>query len=104
MKYRELHHQAKHIDRLIDANTPAKGSLPPPEHLKTLMLACYPDLYFVSLGWHKLVFGSSTTDCKAVLKVGPKKSIENDHRAYKMVPEHIRHMVFARIYWHTKYC
>jgi peptidoglycan/xylan/chitin deacetylase (PgdA/CDA1 family) len=39
-----------------------------------------------------------------VLKVGAKRIIENDHRAYKRVPEKQRHQYFARIYWHTKYC
>jgi hypothetical protein len=39
-----------------------------------------------------------------VIKVGTKKSIENDHRAYKRVPESMRHQLFARIFWHTKYC
>jgi len=39
-----------------------------------------------------------------VLKVSNKRSIENDHRAYKRLPESIRHQLFARIFWHTKYC
>jgi hypothetical protein len=43
-------------------------------------------------------------DQKIVLKVGTKRSIENDHRAYKRLPEGMRHQVFAKIFWHTKYC
>ena len=43
-------------------------------------------------------------DQTIVIKVGTKKSIENDHRAYKRVPESMRHQLFARIFWHTKYC
>ncbi len=39
-----------------------------------------------------------------MLKVGAKRAIESDHQAYKRVPENIRHQLFARIYWHTKYC
>ena len=57
-----------------------------------------------SCGWHKIVFRHKTLNHKVVLKVGPKKSIENDHQAYKRVPEHMRHIFFARIFWHTKYC
>lgn len=57
-----------------------------------------------SFGWHKTVFGVKGLERKVVLKVGPKKSVENDHRAYKRVPENMRHQVFAKIFWHTKYC
>jgi hypothetical protein len=105
LKYRELHHQAKHIDRLIDANMPVGGSLfLSPEELEKIISKNYPDFYFESSGWHKVVFGSSAIDHKVVLKVGPKKSIELDHRAYTRVPERVRHQFFARIFWHTKYC
>ena len=52
----------------------------------------------------KLSLASTQFDQKIVLKVGPKNSIENDHRAYKRVPESMRHKLFARIFWHTKYC
>ena len=105
MKYRELHHEAKHIDRLIDAQLHARGGLfLTQEELKTVISMSYPDLYVESSGWHKIVFGNRAIDHKVVLKVGPKKSIELDHRAYKRVPERVRHHFFARIFWHTKYC
>ncbi len=105
MKYRELHHEAKHIDRLIDADTcPRWCVFLSSEELEKLISKNYPDFYFESSGWHKVVFGNRTIDHKVVLKVGPKKSIELDHRAYKRVPEHVRHRFFARIFWHTKYC
>ena len=104
MKYKELHHQAKHIDRLIDANLPAKGSFITQTDLKKLVFMNYPNFYVESSGWHKIVFGNRIIDHTVVLKVGPKKSIENDHRAYKSVPENMRHKLFARIFWHTKYC
>ena len=72
--------------------------------LKELVLKKFPDLYVRDVGWHKIVFGIHSMDQKIVLKVGTRKSIENDHRAYKRVPESMRHQVFARIFWHTKYC
>jgi hypothetical protein len=105
LKYRELHHQAKHIDRLVDAYIHAGGSLfITQENLKKIVLKYCPDFYVEGRGKHKIVFGNRAIDHKVVLKMGPKKSIENDHRAYKRVPEKERHRFFARIYWHTKYC
>jgi len=79
-------------------------SVIPQEELKKLILKNFPDLYVENFGWHKIVFGIRSIDQKIVLKVGTKKSIENDHRAYKRVPESMRHQLFARIFWHTKYC
>ncbi len=79
-------------------------SVIPQEELKKLVLKNFPDFYVQNFGWHKIVFGIHSIDQKIVLKVGPKNSIENDHRAYKRVPENMRHKVFARIFWHTKYC
>jgi len=76
----------------------------PQEQLKSTVLKNFPDLYVINIGWHKIVFGIHSIDQKIVLKVGPKNSIENDHRAYKRVPENIRHKLFARIFWHTRYC
>lgn len=105
MKYRELHHKAKYIDRLIDAELHVRGGLfLAQEQLKMIILKNYAEFYVESSGWHKVVFGNSAIDHKVVLKVGPKKSIELDHRAYKRVPERVRHRFFARIFWHTKYC
>jgi hypothetical protein len=74
------------------------------EELKKLILKDFSDLYVKSFGWHKIVFGIHSLDQEIVLKVGAKKSIENDHRAYNRVPENQRHQLFAKIFWHTKYC
>lgn len=105
MKFEEIHHEAKHIDRLIDLNIHAKGtSFLTTDELQTIILTVYPDYYVESCGWHKIVFRHKKLNHKVVLKVGSKKSIENDHQAYKRVPKHMRHIFFARIYWHTKYC
>ena len=72
--------------------------------LRSFILKDFPDLYVKDAGWHKIVFSFRSVDQKIVLKVGPKNSIEKDHRAYKRVPESQRHQLFARIFWHTKYC
>ncbi len=105
LQYKQLHHQAKHIDRLIDSTLGASGPLnAPQEQLIALITHAYPNLYVESCGWHKIVFRSSNVDHCVVLKVGPKRSIENDHRAYKLVPHPIRYQLFATIFWHTKYC
>ncbi|MCW3996502.1 MAG: hypothetical protein NWE98_10210 [Candidatus Bathyarchaeota archaeon] len=105
MKYKSLHHTAKHIDRLIDETIKSKKIVFLTQNeLKDLILNQYPYFYVASMGWHKIVFGNCSVDRKIVLKVGNQKSIENDHRVYKRVPENVRHKFFAKIYWHTKYC
>ena len=105
MKYKELHHQAKHIDRLIDAELRLRGRLfPTPEQVQALVAKNYPDFYMESCGWHKIVFRNRKVDPKVVLKIGPHRSIEGDHHTYKLVPASVRHRLFAKIYWHTKYC
>ena len=105
MKYKTLHHEARQIDHLIDRYMLSRGSLfIPQEELKKLILENFLDLYLKDVGSHKIVFGIHSIDQKIVLKIGAKKSIENDHRAYKRVPENQRHQLFARIFWHTKYC
>lgn len=105
MKYKELHHQAKHIDRLIDAELHLHGGLfPTPEQLQVLVTKNYPDFYVESCGWHKIVFRNRQANHKVVLKIGSHRRIENDHHTYKRVPESVRHQLFAKIYWHTKYC
>ena len=49
--------------------------------LKELVLKNFPDLYVRDVGWHKIVFGIHSADQKIVLKIGTKKSIENDLQA-----------------------
>ncbi len=105
MKYSELYHQAKQIDRLIDFHINQKGGLfVPQEELISLILQHFPYLCVENSGWHKVVFNFCSEENKVVLKVGAERSIESDHRAYKRVPHTIRHQFFARIFWHTKYC
>jgi hypothetical protein len=105
LKYKTLYREARQIDHLIDQYMHSNGTaVIPQEELKKLILKNFPDLYIENFGWHKIVFGVHSLDQKIVLKVGAKKSIENDHRAYKRVPESKRHQLFARIFWHTTYC
>ena len=105
MKYKTLHHTARQIDHLIDHHLHSRrASIIPQDELKRIVPKEFPDLYVQSFGWHKIVFGIHSAEQKIVLKVGAKGSIENDHRAYKRVPENMRHKLFARIFWHTKYC
>jgi hypothetical protein len=105
LKYRELHHEAKHIDRLIDYELHHNGGVfPTQEQLAALLMANYPDFQVENCGWHKIVFRNRKFNHDVVLKIGPHKSIEGDHSVYKAVPEDKRHRYFARIYWHTKYC
>ena len=105
MEYPELHHQAKHIDRLIDENIHAKRTVfLTTDQLQTIVVKVCPDFYVEDRGWHKIVFRHRRVDKNVVLKIGPQQSIENDHRTYKRVPHRIRHQIFARLFWHTKYC
>jgi hypothetical protein len=105
LKYKQLHHEAKHIDRLIDRQLTLLGGLfLSTGAIEALVEANYPDFLVENCGWHKIVFRNRQIDDKVVLKIGPRRSIENDHQAYKRLPKSIRHLVFARIYWHTKYC
>jgi hypothetical protein len=105
LKYKQLHHEAKHIDRIIDRQlTLLGGMFLTTDAIEALVNKNYPDFEVENCGWHKIVFRNRQIDHKVVLKIGPSRSIENDHQAYKQVPERLRHLYFARIYWHTKYC
>jgi hypothetical protein len=104
VKYDTLHHAARYLDHLIDENLPSKSYFLSQESLRNLVLGCFKDFYVEDCGWHKIVFGIHSADHKLVLKVGPKKSIEHDHQTYKRVPAKVRHRLFARVFWHTKYC
>ena len=73
MRYEQIHHDAKHIDRLIDLNLHVtKTQFMPQESLKKLVLSTFPDYYVINSGWHKTVFGNHKTDHKVVLKVSGK--------------------------------
>jgi hypothetical protein len=104
VKYHELHHEAKHIDRLIDHELHHTGIFPTQDRLAEIIAKNYPDFEVENCGWHKIVFRNRSFNHDVVIKIGPHKSIEADHSVYKAVPEDKRHRYFARIYWHTRYC
>jgi len=105
VKYKTLRQTAKEIDHLIDHHlNSTRISAIPQEDLKKIVLKKFPDFYVQNFGSHKIVFGIHSIDQKIVLKVGAKNTIENDHRVLKRLPENMRHPLFARIFWHTKYC
>ncbi|MDR0470624.1 MAG: hypothetical protein LBH79_02715 [Nitrososphaerota archaeon] len=104
MRYREIYHQAKQIDQLIDNYIDKEKRFPTREKLGKLLLENFSVFYVVGWGRHKVIFGSHKADRRVVLKIGPKRNIESDHHAYKAVPEQNRHQFFAKIYWHTRYC
>jgi hypothetical protein len=105
MKFKPLQNQAKLIDDLIDAYKKFTGTpFIPPTDIKAIITRVFPSLVPESNGWHKVVFRIRSEDGDLVLKIGRKEAIENDHRVYKRLPESVRHKLFARMYWHTKYC
>ena len=57
-----------------------------------------------NFGLHKLVFRLRHKSHELALKIGKSEAIERDHEAYKQMPPSIRHVYFARVFWHTKYC
>jgi hypothetical protein len=105
MKFKLLRNQAKLIDDLIDVYKQSRGTpFIPPIEIKTIITQVFPRLVPESDGWHKVVFRIRSEDGDLVLKIGRKEAIENDHRVYKRLPESVRHRLFAKMYWHTKYC
>ena len=72
--------------------------------LKNIVLMIFPDSLMESFGIHKLVFRLRHKSHELALKIGKKEAIERDHKAYKQLPRNIRHVYFARVFWHTKYC
>jgi len=105
MKFKRVHGQAKLVDKLIDAKKKDRGTsfITKPE-VTAIVTRIFPDLIPESDGWHKAVFRVRSEDRDLVLKIGRKEAIENDYRVYKRLPESVRHRLFARMYWHTKYC
>lgn len=76
----------------------------PLNEIEKIIYLIFPDASMENYGVHKLVFRLQHKDKKLALKVGKQEAIEKDHKAYKQFPERLRHVYFAKIYWHTKYC
>ena len=105
MKFKSLHEKAKLLDDLIDEYIKTKGSsFVPMKNLEQNVLIFFPNAFMVNLGLHKLVFRLRHKSHELALKIGKKQAIERDHKAYRQLPENIRSVYFARVFWHTKYC
>ena len=105
MKFKSLHEKAKLLDDLIDEYRKTKGtSFVPMSSLQDIVLTVFPDGVMVNFGLHKLVFRLTHKSHAIALKIGKTEAIEVDYEAYKRMPASIRHVYFARIFWHTKYC
>jgi hypothetical protein len=74
------------------------------KNLEQIVLMIFPDAVMVNFGLHKLVFRLSHKSHELALKIGKSEAIERDHEAYRQMPTSIRHVYFARVFWHTKYC
>jgi hypothetical protein len=105
VKFKTLHEKAKHLDDLIDDYIKTKHSgFVPFRSLEEIVVSVFPDAIKADFGLHKLVFRLNHKSHVLALKVGKADSVELDHKAYKQLPQAQRHIYFARIFWHTKYC
>jgi len=104
VKFKSLHEKAKLVDDLIDDYIETKGaSFVPMNDLEKTVTAAFPDAVLANLGLHRLVFCLRHKSHELALKTGKVHAIELDHKAYKQLPASLRHVYFARIFWHTKY-
>jgi hypothetical protein len=105
MKFKSLHEKARLLDNLIDEYERSKGTgFVPMRSLQELTSKTFPEATRVNVGLHKLVFHLTHKSHELALKIGKKEAIELDHKSYKLLPPRLRHVYFARIFWHTKYC
>jgi hypothetical protein len=105
VKFKSLHEKAKLVDDLIDEYREAKGAnFVPMSELEKIVTVAFPDAVLVNLGLHKLVFYLRHKSHELALKTGKAQAIEQDHKAYKQLPASLRHVYFAKVFWHTKYC
>jgi hypothetical protein len=97
--------KAKIVDDVIDAYIDSNNSVfVPMNELQQVVLTVFSEAKMLSFGMHKLVFLIPHGHHELALKIGKKDAIENDHKAYKKLPHPYRHLYFAHIFWHTKYC
>jgi hypothetical protein len=105
LKYQNLHDQAKILDNLIQAYIDSQKTVfVPMNELTNLVPTIFPNTSLLNYGMHKLVFQVTYRSKILALKIGKKDAIENDNKAYKQLPHPYRHVYFARVFWHTKYC
>ena len=105
MKFKSLHENAKLLDDLIDNYIETKGtSFVPMTDLEKIVKGVFQDAVLVNFGFHKLVFHLRHKSHELALKTGRSQDVEFDHKVYKQLPANLRHVYFARVFWHTKYC
>ncbi len=105
MKFRTLNERAKVIDDLIDSYRSSRHTAFVPLYdIKAIVLMIFPEAALESIGVHKLVFRLQYKHQDLALKIGRKDTVEQDHLTYKRFPPKLRHVYFARIFWHTRYC
>lgn len=105
MKFKSLNKKAKLLDDLIDVYIETNGtSFVPIANLEKIVIKSFPDAVLVNFGFHKLVFHLRHKSHELALKIGRSQDIEFDHKVYKQLPENLRQVYFAMIFWHTKYC
>jgi hypothetical protein len=105
VKFKTLHQRAEILDDLIDAYIDSKKTaFVPIQELQNIVPTVFSEASMQSFGMHKLVFHILYRRRDLALKIGKKDAIEADHRAYKQLPHPYRHVYFARVFWHTKYC
>jgi hypothetical protein len=105
VKFKSLHEKAKLVDDLIDDYRETKGTnFVPMSNLEKIVISVFPDAVLVNFGLHKLVFHLRHKTHELALKTGKAQAIEMDHKAFKQLPVSLRHVYFAGIFWHSKYC
>jgi hypothetical protein len=105
VKFKSLNEEAKRLDVFIDDYIKInKSSFVPMKNLEQTVLTVFPNAHLKDFGLHKLVFFLRHKTHELALKIGKSESIELDHKAYRQMPTNIRHVYFAKIFWHTKYC
>jgi hypothetical protein len=105
VRFKSLNQKAKIVDELIDAYINSKNAaFVPMNDLQNIVPLVFSDAPMVSFGMHKLVFHVQYKNQDLALKVGRQDDIEKDHKTYKQLPPPYRHVYFARVFWHTKYC
>lgn len=105
VKFKSLYEKAKLVDDLVDNYMKTKGiNFVPRSNLEQIVTSALPNAGLVNFGLHKLVFYLRHKTHELVLKTGKAQDIELEHKAYKQLPADLRHVYFAKIFWHTKYC
>jgi hypothetical protein len=105
VKFKSLYEKAKHLDNLIDDYIKTKQTnFVPFGTLQEVVPTIFPGSVMFNFGLHKLVFYLRHKSHELALKIGKAEAIEVDHRAYKQLPTSLRHVYFATIFWHTRYC